>query len=68
MRAIAGNAVRSPASTTQPASSGRLKLPLGSPSPTWSPTQSVWAHSVTRPWSWITTSRLSRPEASDRTV
>ncbi len=65
---MAGSAVMSPASTTHPASGGSTNEPFGSPSPTTSPTQSVCAQLVTSPSSWMTTSRVSRPSASDRTV
>ncbi len=68
IRAIAGSAVRSPASTTHSASSGRWKDPFGSPSPRTSPTQSVCAHEVTSPSSWITTSSVRLVPSSERTV
>ena len=68
MRAIAGIAVRSPTSSSQPASAGGANDDLGSVIVTVSPTQSRIAHSVTSPTSWTTTSRTSSPSAKPRTV
>ena len=68
MRAIAGMAVRSPTSSSQAAPGGGANDALGSVIVTVSPTQSRMAHSVTRPTSWTTTSRVSSPSRSDRTV
>ena len=68
MRAIAGMAVRSPTSSSQDAPGGGANDALGSVIVTVSPTQSRIAHSVTRPTSWTTTSRVSSPSRSDRTV
>ena len=68
IRAIAGSAVRSPTRSSHCAVVGIAKDPFGSETVTVSPTQSPAAHSVTRPWSWTTTSRVSSPSANDRTV
>src|SRR5680860_169808 len=68
MRAIAGSPVRSPVSTTQPASAGSSKEPFGTERPTRSPTHSVWAHSVTNPCSCTTCLLYTSDAADDRTV
>ena len=70
MRAIAGSAVRSPTSISQPASVGGVKEPLGSLTTTVSPTtpSGRWAHSVTSPSSWTTTSSTSSEPSQERTV
>ncbi len=68
MRATAGSAVRSPTSNSQVASAGIANDPFGSLTLTSSPTQSVEAHSVTRPCSCTTMSSVSSAPSHARTV